>query len=253
VGVVTLVVASPLRFLLPPGKRCGELRLPVDGTSTVGHMLAAVGVPGTEIGELVVGGRRVDVRYRPQPGDEIYVHPLAHPQPAPTSPPRFVLDVHLGKLARRMRLLGLDTAYDRDAADDALLEVTLSQRRILLTRDRGLLHRRALRWGAHVNSQAPDEQIREVLDRFVAPLQPWTRCVACNAMLIDVPKSDVHGQLLEGTRRCYQTFRRCEVCGHIYWRGAHANRLQAIVDAATGDGCRDPAVSPSVRPARATH
>jgi uncharacterized protein len=230
---VTLVVPAPLRFFLPAGERRPELRLPVDGTSTVGHLLAAVGVPKTEVGDVVVNGLPVDWAYRPRPGDRVSVHRLAWPQWAPTSPPRFVLDVHLGTLGRRMRLLGLDTTYDRNADDDALLEMSLAQERVLLTRDRGLLHRRALRWGAHVNAAVPDEQLREVLDRFAPPLQPWTRCPACNGALVHAPKSDVNDQLEDGTRRCYQTFRRCRECGRIYWRGAHAHRLQAIVDGAT--------------------
>jgi uncharacterized protein len=230
---VTLAVAPSLRFFLPAGERRPELRLPVDGTSTVGHLLAAVGVPKTEVGEVVVNGLPADLAHRPRPGDRISVHPVAWPQSAPTSPPRFVLDVHLGTLARRLRLLGLDTAYDRHADDDALLETSVTQERVLLTRDRGLLHRRALRWGAHVNAAVPDEQLREVLDRFAPPLQPWTRCPACNGTLVDAPKSEVNDQLEAGTRRCYLTFRRCRECGQVYWRGAHAHRLQAIVDAAT--------------------
>jgi uncharacterized protein with PIN domain len=230
---VTLAVPLQLRFFLPASGRRPELRLSADGTSTVGHLLAAAGVPKTEVGEVVVNGLPADLAHRPRPGDRISIHPVAWPQSAPTSPPRFVLDVHLGTLGRRMRLLGLDTAYDRHADDDALLETSLTQERVLLTRDRGLLHRRALLWGAHVNAEVPDEQLREVLDRFAPPLQPWTRCPACNGTLVDAPKSEVRAQLEVGTRRCYQTFRRCRECGHVYWRGAHAHRLQAIVDAAT--------------------
>ena len=233
---VTLTVPAPLQFFLAAGERRPEVRYPVDGTSTVGHLLAAAGVPKTEVGEVVVNGVPVDLRYRPRPGDQISVLPVAWPQSAPTSPPRFVLDVHLGTLARRLRLLGLDVVYDRRADDDALLETSLAQERVLLTRDRGLLHRRALRWGAHVKAEVPDEQLREVLDRFAPPLQPWARCPACNGMLVDAPKCDIQAQLPDGTRRCYSTFRRCRECGHIYWRGAHARRLQAIVDAATTHG-----------------
>jgi uncharacterized protein with PIN domain len=72
-----------------------------------------------------------------------------------------------------MRLLGLDTAYDQYADNGALMEASLSQQRVLLTRDRGLLHRRALLWGAHVDHDVPDEQLREVLDRF-APVAAAT-------------------------------------------------------------------------------
>jgi uncharacterized protein len=232
-GDVTLALASPLRFFLPARKRGPQVRVRADGTSTLGHLLAAVGVPKTEVGDVLVDGRPVDLAYRPRPADRISVDPVRRPQPAPTSPPRFLLDVHLGTLARRMRLVGLDTAYDRHAEDEALVEASSSQRRVLLTRDRGLLHRRALRWGAHVNHQDPDQQLREVLDRFAPPLHPWSRCPACNGTVLHVTKSEVDAQLLEGTRRCYETFSRCEACGHVYWRGAHAHRLEGILDIAT--------------------
>jgi uncharacterized protein with PIN domain len=231
---VTFVVPPRLRFFLPAARRRAEVTVPVDGTSTAGHLLASIGVPRTEVGDLLLDGVPVELAYRPRPGDRIHVLPLALPQPAPTRPPRFVLDVHLGALARRMRLLGLDTAYDPRADDETLLEVSLTEGRVLLTRDRGLLHRRVLRWGAHVDHDVPDEQLREVLGRFAPPLHPWTRCPACNGTLVDVAKSDVLELLRAGTRRSYDVFRRCGSCGRVYWRGAHAARLQGIVDAAAG-------------------
>jgi uncharacterized protein with PIN domain len=230
---VTFVVPRPLQFFLPAKKRSAERELPVDGTSTVGHLLAALGVPKTEVGELLVDDQPIDLGYRPRPGDRIAIAEVRRPQPAPTSPPRFLLDVHLGTLARRMRLLGLDTTYHQQADDDALLEESVAERRILLTRDRGLLHRRALRWGAHINHQVPDDQLREVLDRFAPALHPWTRCPRCNGMLRDVAKSHIQALLPNGTRRCYETFHRCSACGQLYWHGAHGDRLQGIVDAAT--------------------
>jgi uncharacterized protein len=232
IGVVTFVVPPTLQFFLPAKKRCGEPEMPVEDTSTVGHLLAAVGVPKSEVGALVVDGQRVGRGYRPRPGDRILVVEVPRPQATPTSPPRFVLDVHLGALARRLRLLGLDTAYDPEAADQALVELSLAQQRVLLTRDRGLLHRRALRWGAHVNHQLPEAQLREVLDRFVPPLHPWTRCPACNGTLRDVVKSQIEALLPAGTRRSYETFRRCSACDQLYWHGAHGDRLQQIVEAA---------------------
>ena len=235
-GDVTLVVPPMLQFFLPARRRGPEVHLRADGTSTVGHLLASVGVPKTEVGELLLGDEPVGLGHRPHPGDRITVSPARRPQPTPTSPPRFVLDVHLGTLARRMRLLGLDTAYDHAADDDTLLETSLAEERVLLTRDRGLLHRRALSWGAHVDHQDPDDQLREVLQRFAPPLQPWTRCARCNGLLVDVEKSQVEGQLPAGTRRSYDVFRRCRACGQVYWRGAHRDRLQDIVDAATAVG-----------------
>lgn len=230
---VTVVVAPSLRSFLPASRRGGELELRADGTSTVGHLLASVRLPKTEVGEVRVADRQVGLDYRPRPGDRVTVLPRRGLQQAPTLPPRFVLDVHLGALARRMRLLGIDTTYEAEADDDDLVRRSNAEQRVLLTRDRGILHRRALQWGAHVNHQSVEEQLREVLERFAPPLHPWTRCPRCNGELAPVSKAEVANDLQPGTRRTYDEFRRCPGCGQVYWRGAHRDRLQDLVDAAT--------------------
>jgi uncharacterized protein with PIN domain len=101
-----------------------------------------------------------------------------------------------------------------------------------LTQDRGLLRRRRLWLGAYVRGARPDEQFRDVLDRFAPALAPWTRCTACNGLLSPARKADVEQLLPPGTRRTYQTFSRCADCGRVYWRGAHSGRLEAIVESA---------------------
>ena len=142
-------------------------------------------------------------------------------------------DGHLGTLARRLRLAGVDTAYANDAGDDALIEQANADRRVLLTQDRGLLRRHRLWLGAYVRGTRPDDQFADVLSRFAPPLAPWTRCTACNGLLVPAAKADVAPQLEPGTRRTYDSFSRCGSCGRVYWRGAHGRRLQAKVDAAT--------------------
>ena len=86
--------------------------------------------------------------------------------------------------------------------------------------------------GAHVRGADPDDQLRDVLDRFAPPLSPWTRCTACNGMLTPIPKADIEPSLQPATKRTYHDFARCEACGRAYWRGAHSARLDAIVGSA---------------------
>jgi len=126
----------------------------------------------------------------------------------------------------------VDTAYANDAGDDALIEQANAERRVLLTQDRGLLRRRALWLGAYVRGARPDDQLRDVLDRFRPPLAPWTRCPACNGPLSPVAKAAVATMLPPGTRRTCQTFFRCRTCGQVYWHGAHSKRLEQIIDSA---------------------
>lgn len=226
-----------LWLFAPPRRRRGQVRLRHDGAATLGHVVQALGVPLTEVGGLLVDGVPADPSQLSRPETVVEVRPVERPQ---QDPGRFVLDVHLGKLARRLRLLGVDVAYRNDAADDELVEQTRRQRRLLLTRDRGLLCRRALWAGAHVRGERAFEQLADVLDRFAPSLAPWTRCLSCGGELYPVSKQDVVDELEPGTRRCYDDYVRCGLCGRVYWRGAHAGRLDAIVAAARS-------VHPSVR------
>lgn len=222
------VVVRPdvaLWLFLPPRRRRPEVVVPYDGSSSLGHVVQALGIPLTEVKPPVVDGARSG---RLHDGAVIELEPPSRPQALPDGA-HFLLDVHLGSLARRLRLLGIDAAYDNEADDADLVERAGRERRVLLTQDRGLLLRRALRAGAYVHGAGADAQLVDVLDRFAPPLAPWTRCSACNGELAEVPKAEVADRLEPGTRRCYERFSRCRSCGRVFWHGAHGRRLGAIV------------------------
>ncbi|MFD0775230.1 Mut7-C RNAse domain-containing protein [Streptomonospora algeriensis] len=229
---VHLRFSPDLRLFLSARTRGAELRVDHDSTATLGHMVQSAGVPLTEVGTLLAGGRSVGSDHRPAPGETADVLPITRPQRLPFSPPRFLLDVHLGALARRLRLMGVDTAYSNDLDDGTLVAMANEQRRALLTQDRRLLHRRALEAGAFVHGRYPDEQMCDVLDRFAPPLAPWSRCGACNGLLVPTAKENVDHLLEPGTRRTQNAFTRCRGCGRVYWPGAHHPRLAAIVETA---------------------
>src|SRR3954468_2288782 len=152
-------VAAPgpprLRFLLPGRDRAaGERRLGYDPDATVGHLVQAAGVPLTEVGGVLVDDVPVDLAARPAPGAVLDVRDVARPQPLPSG--GFLLDVGLGTLARRLRLLGLDAAWSNSADDPDLVAQAVAEDRVLLTQDRRLLMRRALPAGALVRGSRPD-------------------------------------------------------------------------------------------------
>lgn len=223
-----LHVAPELRFLLPAVRRRAIVDVDAGETDTIGHVVQSAGIPLTEVGTLRLDGRTVADTDRVTAGN-LTIDPVVRPQPTPTSPPRFLLDVHLGGLARQLRILGLDAAYDPDADDPELADRAAAEQRVLLTQDRGLLRRRAVVAGALVRGAGTATQLDDVLDRFAPPLAPWTRCANCGGMLQPVPREEVLADLQPGTRRSYQDFSRCPRCGRVYWRGAHARRLEQIV------------------------
>lgn len=228
---VAVEVHPELRFLLQPRRRRERFEVDVPETDTVGHLVQMLAVPLTEVGALLLDGRPVEpsARFRLDRPVTLTVEPRPRPQPTQHSPTRFLLDVHLGSLLRRLRLLGLDAAYDSDAADDQLVRWAIAEARVLLTRDRDLLSRTALPEGALVRGDSTEDQLDDVLARFAALLAPWTRCIRCNATLSPVEREQVADELEPGTRRTYQEFSRCTGCGRVYWRGAHSGPLEAVV------------------------
>ncbi|MER6981826.1 Mut7-C RNAse domain-containing protein [Streptomyces carpinensis] len=222
--------APELALFVPNERRRGAGEVATDGVSSLGHVVESIGVPLTEVGSLVVDGREVPTSYVPAAGDSVQVRAVERPQQVPGAPLRFLLDVHLGTLARRLRLLGVDTAYEStDIGDAALAARSAAEKRVMLSRDRGLLRRRELWAGAFVYSTRPDDQLRDVLGRFHPELRPWTRCTACNGLLREATKEEVADQLEHGTRRTYDVFAQCRACGRAYWKGAHHDQLEAIV------------------------
>ncbi|MER7999418.1 Mut7-C RNAse domain-containing protein [Streptomyces sp. NPDC095613] len=220
-----------LRLFVPAERRQGRTALLTDGSSTLGHAVESLGVPLTEVGALLVDGREVPVSHIPAAGESVVVRAVSRPQRVPGAPLRFLLDVHLGTLARRLRLLGVDAAYEsEDIGDAALATRSATERRVMLSRDRGLLRRRELWAGGYVYSDRPEDQLRDVLERFAPVLAPWTRCTACNGELGPADKESVREQLRDGTQRTYDVFAQCGACDRVYWRGAHHARLTAIVE-----------------------
>ncbi len=227
-------------FLPVPDRGRPRLAGVAPGTS-VKDLVESLGVPHTEIDVIVVNGTSVDFGHRLVDGDHVDVYPnpgavgqlpIVRLRPPPLSPVRFVLDVHLGRLARLLRLLGFDAVWGNDASDAELARISADEERILLTRDRGLLKRRSVTRGYFVRAMDRAEQLHEVLHRFdlSGAIRPFGRCLECNGLLERVEKVDVEEHLLPRTRRDYDEFQQCQGCGRIYWKGSHYDRLRALVD-----------------------
>jgi uncharacterized protein len=241
VGYVEVRAYAELNDFLAPELRGATVRRPFRPHQTVKDVLEAMGIPHTEIDLILVNGDPADFGHRPTAGDRIAAYPMFEAldvgsttrlRPLPLRDPRFVVDVNLGRLARLLRVLGLDVWWSSDADDATLAHVSLDEQRILLTRDRGLLKRRAITHGLFVHSQDPEEQTLEVIRRLDLRqrLAPLTRCLHCNGKLAPVAKHEVIDRLEPLTRRYYEEFSRCAECGRIYWAGSHHARLLGIVE-----------------------
>lgn len=232
------------RFLRASRGQKSVLRQLSEKTS-VKDTIEACGVPHPEIDLILVNGEPVNLSFPLQSAAKIEVYPYSTPAtPFPQSRlqrrnvTRFVADGHLGKLTRDLRLLGVDVVYDAFATDPELVAVAVQEERGLLTRDRPLLMHGAVETGYYPRAQVAVEQTREVLRRFdlKAGLAPFTRCLRCNGLLAKVSKAEVLGELQPLTKLYYQDFRRCQVCGQIYWGGSHSAKLELRVAQLLGEG-----------------
>jgi hypothetical protein len=199
----------------------------------VKHLVEELGIPHTEYGEVRVNGVPFHGGHRVQDDDVVDVYPAEPPAP-PVSEPRFVLDVHLGTLARYLRLLGFDTAYDNRSGDDDLLGRAAAEVRTLLTRDRGLLRRRVTTDARLVRGTDPLEQLIDVVRRLRLGgwIRPYTRCTSCNGVLVPARRADVAPLVPPGTLRDHEKFAACPACGKVYWEGAHHARISGLIAAA---------------------
>ena len=217
-----------------------EQEVPVGAPRSVKDLLESLGVPHPEIDLVVVNGEVVGFDRTVMAGDRVAAYPPWHgvdldsPVRPPPPAPRFVLDVHLGTLARRLGVLGLDVDYSTDRDDVALARIAVEQDRVLLTRDRQLLMRREIIHGYCPRSDDPDEQLLEVVRRFVTEedLAPFTRCPTCNDLLETVSKAAVVAQLGPHTRATHDDFRCCPGCGRAFWPGSHVDALRPLVEQA---------------------
>jgi uncharacterized protein with PIN domain len=141
--------------------------------------------------------------------------------------PRFMVDAMLGRLARWLRYLGYDAAYEAGIRDAALVRRARGEKRIVLTRDRELLERWRLDRTVLVRSDQPLSQLRQVVDELKLPVtQPATRrCTVCNESLIAASPERVEGDIPPYVRDHHTEFARCPTCRRVYWEGTHAARM----------------------------
>lgn len=211
------------------------------GRRTIKDIIESLGVPHTEVDLILVNQKPVQFDYHPEKDDFISVYPVFEAidissinllRPRPLRETKFVLDVHLGTLARYLRLLGFDTYYRNDLKDDEIIDLALNGQRIILTRDLFILKNGKVTHGYFVRETNPKKQIAEIIRHFDLKDQfkPFSLCLECNGSIIKVEKSAVINELRENTRKAFQEFYRCDNCGRIYWKGSHYARMLKMVD-----------------------
>jgi uncharacterized protein with PIN domain len=164
--------------------------------------------------------------------ESIDITPLLRVRERPMRTPRFIADAHLVALGRYLRMLGFDVHLDQALDDTQIAKISAHENRIVLTRDRELLKHKIITHGCYLHSEKPRLQLQEIAMRLdlLAAMAPFTRCMDCNAELVDVDSSEIADSLPPGTVEYYDCFKRCPGCSKIYWRGSHHQRMCAMIE-----------------------
>ena len=195
-----------LNDFLPPEKRKLQFEHTFIDRTSVKDMIESLGAPHSEIDLILVNGKSVNFSHIVNDKDEISVYPVfesldisevQHLRPEPLREPKFIPDVHLGKLARYLRMAGFDVLYKNNFTDNDLVKISLDEKRTILTRDRDILKRNEINHGYWVRNKTAEDQLKEVIERFQLKnlINEFTRCLECNTLLNKVDKENVISQL----------------------------------------------------------
>ena len=209
--------------------------------ASVKDMIESSGVPHTEVDLVLVNGESADFSRLVHDGDRVAVYPVLESmdiapvlrlRPQQLRETKFVLDVHMGRLAGYLRMLGFDTRYTNDADDHELVRISRDDRRILLTRDRGVLKHSDVTHGYWVRETNSRRQLEEVVRRFdlAGSLRPFTRCMVCNEPLKAAARGEVEGRVPKGTLEWCKEYAVCTGCGRVYWEGSHYRRMRQWIE-----------------------
>lgn len=229
---ITIRFYEELNDFLPKELRKKDFDYTFTGNPSIKDVIEAIGIPHPEVDMILVNGKSVNFGYNIQPGDRISVYPVFelidilsvnHLRPQPLRNPKFVLDINLGKLASKLRMLGFDSLYDNSYRDLDIVKIAVREKRIILTRDQGLLKNKKVTRGYWVRNINPAKQIREVVEKFdlYSKIQPFTVCMTCNGKIKPVKKEKIIDQLPPKVKEYFDEFYQCSRCSKVYWKGTH--------------------------------
>lgn len=230
---------SELNDFLAPERRNIPLDHHFELSSSLKDMIESLGVPHPEIGSVRRNSEPSGIEAPVRDGDRIDVYPHGHGEHASLSDLgapveiRFIADVHLGRLATYLRMLGFDTLYRNDYEDETLAHLSSTEQRILLTMDRGVLKRSIVTFGYFVRAHQPREQLVEVLRRYrlFDQVREFSRCLECNSLIHAVRKEDIASGLPQRTNAYFHDFRQCPNCRRVYWKGSHYEHMARFIQA----------------------
>jgi len=232
---------AELNDLLPRSKRKLDFRVLFKDKRSVKDMIESLGVPHTEVDLILANGKSVDFSYLLEDGDRISVYPVFESlnirnatrlRRLPLRKTRFIADGNLGDIVRLMRTLGFDVYFDPGISPREIIDISNSERRIILTRSRNLLKFKNVTHGIWVRPSPRLQEVRRIVELLDIRDQakPFSRCLRCNGLLRPARKEKLLALIPSKTGNFCDNYSRCASCGKVYWNGTHTVRMKDSVD-----------------------
>lgn len=231
---------AELNDFLPERHKYRQFQYGLKTPITVREAIESLGIPFSEIDLILVNGQTVSPGHQLGENDYISVYPtfetldisslkVSHKPPLRIT--RFILDAHLGKLAKYLRMLGFDTLFRNDFEDSEIIDISVREKRIILTRDKHLLNAKKISHGYYVRSTEKHAQLREVVQKFdlYSQFKSFSRCMSCNTELTPKKKSEISDKVPTDVIQNFEEFYYCPSCKKVFWKGSHFKRMESYI------------------------
>jgi len=237
---VTVRIYEELNSFLPESRQKRDFSFELEEGATIQQLLSNLELPLSQVDLILVNGESVGVSFPLKAGDRISIYPVFERlniapvlkiRPAPLRKPRFICDVHLGKLATYMRMAGLDADYRNNFSGRQLIQLSVELGKIILTKNRGLLKNKRITHGYLVIQNLPKLQLAEIISCF--DLKQWcsplSRCLRCNLPVHSISKDDAVGKVAPRVLEMHDQFMKCDGCSRVYWKGTHYESMMSWI------------------------
>lgn len=237
---VSIRCYAELNDFLPPNMRFVTFHLSLTSNTLLKDIANKIGIPFDLIDLVLVNNKPVGQSSCLEENDRVAFYPVfenfdissvTKVRDHPLRQPKFILDVHLGKLANHLRMFGFDTLYQNDWMEESLITISRNENRILLSRSKSLLDNESLAHGYLIINTDSHLQLMEVLERFdlYSLASPFTRCIECNSKLQLAEKEAILSRIPKKVREWCNEYQQCSSCNRIYWQGSHYQYMNAFV------------------------
>lgn len=237
---ITLRCYAELNDFLSPDKKQKTFIYSVKTPIKIGEVLESLGIPLSQVDLVLLNSEPAALDEWLKENDYVSVYPVFESfnisgvnkyEKQPLRITKFILDAHLGKLAKYLRMLGFDTLYRNDFGDEEIIETAVKEGRIILTHDRWLLKSKKVQHGYYVRAIEKHEQLREVVHKFdlFNQFNTFTRCMTCNSELIKKQKQEIIHKIDKDTARIFNAFFYCPHCDKVFWKGSHFERMEKLI------------------------